>query len=190
MRAVLVLIAALTMVASSAVASDYSGDARRGAIDAALSKLVADADGARAMRTKIRDTARSKCRGSARSLVIRCYTEVARAACTSGDRGCLALADVIVTNQLGDASFVSDRERYSLMSEGDSFRAALDAELRRRYARIAADYTLARPGAAVDGTSIDAFCVQRAKRARLPWQRCVSALVWFIGTERAAGGSR
>ena len=174
----------LALGATAALGVSYTAESRRAAIASALTELRRDSEGAIALRDAIRISGRSRCRGNANALVVRCYLEVARESCAESTSACISLADVIVTNYLGDDSFLADSDRYALMNASDDFRAALDDELDRRYGALAAELALA-SSQSVDAAVIDAFCTTRARSTRLPWHRCVAALVWFIGREQA-----
>jgi hypothetical protein len=128
-----------------------------------------------------------------------CATETAEAAETDRAR-CEAAADVVVTNLRASKAMVDEATRLRLARGSTDYRAALAAQLRRRYAILAAELVLrgaspAREAAAIDplASQIDELCAHRDREihacapgdtacvASLSWSRCVAALVWFIG---------
>lgn len=141
--------------------------------------------------------ARSQCRADTSVPAASCLVAVARVACTgAADRArCEAAADVIATNLRGQTALVDDAARMRLVRGSADYRAALAAELRRRYAVLAAELVLAGPGgpSGDDARAIDALCTRRDRTVHacqpgdaacvpsLPWSRCVAALVWFVG---------
>jgi hypothetical protein len=93
------------------------------------------------------------------------------------------VADVIVTNLLGERDFVDEPTRRALASRGEGFRRALGRELQRRYAELAAELALSAELAADDlPGAIDRFCVRRTRDVPITWPRCAAALVWYVGT--------
>jgi hypothetical protein len=154
-------------------------------------------DGCAALDRALYDAARARCRADAGTPAASCLIAAARAAC-AGDAGrarCEAAADVIATNLRGQTALVDDATRFRLIRGSADYRAALAAELHRRYAVLAAELVLAGPGAAPgdEARAIDELCAHRDRALHacragdaacvpsLPWSRCVAALVWFIG---------
>lgn len=148
------------------------------------------------------DAARARCRADAGTPAASCLIDAARAACAgAADRArCEAAADVIATNLRGQTALVDDATRFRLVRGSADYRAALAAELHRRYAVLAAELVLAGPattsGSATtgdDARAIDELCARRDRALHacqagdaacvpsLPWSRCVAALVWFVG---------
>jgi hypothetical protein len=139
---------------------------------------------------------RTQCRGDAGTPAASCVIAAGRAACAADpDRGrCEAAADVVVTNLRAAAAWVDEPTRIRLVRGSADYRAALAAELRRRYAALAAELVIG-PGAGGtgDAAAIDQLCAQRDRAIHacqpgdaacvpsLPWSRCVAALVWFVG---------
>jgi hypothetical protein len=138
--------------------------------------------------------ARSQCHADTATPTVDCLIGAARAACASAaDRArCAAAADVAITNLRAQAAFVDDATRIRLVRGSADYRAALAAELRRRYAVLASELVLA-GATGDDAQAIDALCAQRDRTLHacqagdaacvpsLPWSRCVAALVWFVG---------
>jgi hypothetical protein len=154
--------------------------------------------------------ARAQCRAEAQTPTVTCLIGAARAACAAhSDRArCEAAADVIVTNLRATGAWVDEPTRVRMVRGSTDYRAALTAELRRRYAALAAELVLggqaaardaaardaaARDAAARDAAAISTLCEQRDREIHacepgdaacvpsLPWSRCVAALVWFVG---------
>ena len=153
--------------------------------------------GCEALDRAIYAAARSQCRADAGTLVVIFLIAAGRAACTAAaDRArCEAAADVIATNLRGQTALIDDATRMRLVRGSADYRAALTAELRRRYAVLAAELVLSGPGATpgAEARAIDELCLRRDRAVHaceagdkacvpsLPWSRCVAALVWFVG---------
>jgi len=135
--------------------------------------------------------ARARCRADTGWPAAACLIDVARGACSAGDTDCADAADVVATNLRGVTAFVDDQTRVRLIRSGGDYRAALAAELHRRYAVLAAE--LAIEGGAPEAAAVDTLCAERDRKVHacepgnaacipsLPWSRCVAALVWFVG---------
>ena len=142
--------------------------------------------------------ARARCRADTGWPAAACLIDVARGACSAGDTDCADAADVVATNLRGVTAFVDDQTRVRLIRSGGDYRAALAAELHRRYAVLAAELVLSGAGGGDDARAIDDVCARRDRALHacepgdaacvpsLPWSRCVAALVWFVG---GAGGT-
>ncbi|HUJ61071.1 MAG TPA: hypothetical protein VLX92_21355 [Kofleriaceae bacterium] len=165
---------------------------RRGVIDRALAAVQAlGATGRAALQARLTTAARERCHADAAPPAVACLIDAARAQC-AGDAGCAAAADVAITNLRGEGDFVSTADRARLLRGSADYRAALDAELHRRYAVLAAELVLAGPRAS-EGAAIDELCRERDRALHacapgdaacvpsLPWSRCVAALVWYVG---------
>jgi hypothetical protein len=153
--------------------------------------------GCEALDRAIYAAARTQCRADSSTPATSCLISAGRAACaTAADRPrCEAAADIIAANLRGQSAWVDDATRMRLVRGSADYRAALTAELRRRYAVLAAELVLAGPGAAAgdDARGIDELCLRRDRVVHacepgdkacipsLPWSRCVAALVWFVG---------
>jgi hypothetical protein len=139
---------------------------------------------------------RTQCRADTGTPAASCVITAARAACAGDpDRGrCEAAADVVVTNLRASTAWVDEPTRIRLVRGSADYRAALAAELHRRYAALAAELVLGpAAGGAGDAAAIDQLCAQRDRAIHacqpgdaacvpsLPWSRCVAALVWFVG---------
>jgi hypothetical protein len=164
------------------------------------------ADGADELDRALYSAARSQCHADTARPTVTCLIEAARAVCAApgaagGDRArCEAAADVAITNLRGQAALIDEATRIRLVRGSADYRAALAAELRRRYAVLAAELVLAGSAAALgsaasgdEARAIDELCAHRDRALHaceaqdaacvpsLPWSRCVAALVWFVG---------
>jgi hypothetical protein len=183
----LAIAAVLAAASVGSAAPDYSEGGRAATITAALAAIRgAGAGGVIALEDAIGAAARDRC-GSTPS--VPCLIEAATATCAAGDpaksnnKDCLRIADVIVTNRAAETERVSVGERYQLMGSADGYRVAIRRVLRRHYARLAAELAVAPERGGDLGASIDRFCARRARVTALAWQRCVAALVYYVGTE-------
>jgi hypothetical protein len=146
-----------------------------------------------ALDREIYEAIRTSCKppvGSAPPIA--CMIEAARAVCAK--RGCGAAADVIVTNQHAERDLLDDVTRMRLVRTSSDYHAAVLAELRAKWALLAAELVLAKPDASLAGT-IDTMCRERDQVARrcapdqpaclgtIAYQRCVAGLVWFTSTK-------
>ena len=147
------------------------------------------------------NAARSQCHADTGTPTVTCLINAARAACAAAaDRArCEAAADVAVTNLRGQTALIDDATRIRLVRGSADYRAALAAELRRRYAVLASELVVTGSGGGGggdDAAAIDALCADRDRTLHacqpgdaacvpsLPWSRCVAALVWFVGGAR------
>lgn len=171
-------------------AAGYSPDARRDLIVETVDALVRSSPERIArIENAVYVASRSRCRAAFGTPTVGCVIDAARDSCRgeseSERAGCVSIADVAATNLLGETQLVGNRARFSLMNAGGDFREAMRGELRRRYALLAAEYAISSefdPDAPRAG--LDAFCVEVGQTRDLPWQRCVAALAWYMGTER------
>lgn len=190
MRALAILIALGASSASAAATEPTYSDADRAAIIAGALEAFAAAgpDGAIELDEAIGAEVRDRCRSAPTTP---CLIDAAAAACAAREAAarprCLRLADVLVTNRAAETERVSAAERYRLMGSADGYRAAMRRTLRRQYARLAAELAVAPERTGDLAASIDRFCARRARQpATMPalaWQRCVAALVYYVGTE-------
>jgi hypothetical protein len=137
--------------------------------------------------------ARRRCRADRGEPSIACLIDLARAHCQSqpapARAACHLAADVVVTNLLSESELVDQATRVRFVNRGGDYRAAMRAELRARYAALAADFALAEPGPGSDlPARIDRFCARPDHE--LAWQRCAAALVWYIGAHGGATRER
>jgi hypothetical protein len=130
---------------------------------------------------------RNKCTAPTVRLKVECLTTLARAFCKGKDSGCGAMMDVIDSNVLAEAHFVSTDRRYEIMRTHRDWRAEVAREIRRGQGTLAVDFRLhqtAGAGAGSLGKQIDGYCVAAADKSNLSWQSCASSLVWFIGASK------
>jgi hypothetical protein len=167
-------------------APSYARDRRVAYIDRALGALRSMAPAATtALEDALQAGARSQCKAAYGRPPVNCLVQVAQSHCEArppGERiSCHLVADVALANLLGESELIDDKTRIGLMNESGGFRAAMRAELRRRYATLAAEMALTTTHAAA-AEQIDAFCA--GTRRTLPWQRCAAAIVWYVGSDR------
>lgn len=189
MRA-LASVVAMALLASPAAHADskYGAKARSSHIDKAIDGLRAiSKKDLSALRAELLLGGRTDCKSAVAAPRVSCMVKMARNRCAKrvpAARGaCNAIADVIVTNRLAETDQVPSKKRLKLMETGD-YRKALDRELLDRYAILVARLTLTKrfdPGPGLAG-SIDAYCIEHVRTRPMTWARCVSAIVWYIGT--------
>ena len=155
-------------------------------LERALAQLAAT--DAFALDRALYDAIRTRCKTPAAT---RCMIDVARAHCAA--RNCLAAADVIITNQHAERELLDEQTRVRIVRTAADYHTGVLAELRTRYAILAAELALARP--APLAAQIDQLCASRDQVARrcapdapaclgtIAYQRCAAALVWFVSTE-------
>lgn len=187
MRRVLVL-AVVAMLAgpARAEAPGYGREQRVAYLERALGAVRAMAPAeVIALEDALQAGARNQCKASYGLPPVNCLLQVANTYCEarpSAERsGCHLVADVALTNQLGETEWVDERTRIKLMNASGGFRVAMRAELRTRYAALAAEMTLTASGAS-PADRIDGLCA--GTRRTLTWQRCAAAITWYIGTHR------
>jgi hypothetical protein len=167
-------------------------------IESALAAVRALSPAGRdALDRTLYEATRTRCRGDGGAPSASCLITAARAACAADPERarCEAAADVIVANLRAANAWVDEPTRIRLVRGSTDYRAALAAELRRRYAALASELVVgpeAGSGAG-DAGAIDRLCAQRDRAVHacepsdaacvpsLPWSRCVAALVWFVG---------
>jgi hypothetical protein len=192
MRRVVVMVAILCGTARG------DGSQDRAAYIAGLFDAIqtSDKDTRRAVADFIYAADRNKCQAPIESLHVGCLLEAAEHNCqTRGAQGddrrdaCLRLSDVIVTNRLSEGHFVPRDVRYELMEKNKDYRAALERELRKRYAIMVSQFVMSKhfPGSRADNaalaTGLEGYCRELSGQKDVSWQYCVAAVVWFIGTE-------
>ena len=152
--------------------------------------------GRSALDLELYDQVRTKCRATTTRPAATCLADVGRAVCgAKSDRAaCLAAADVILTNQHAEGDRIDDVTRMKLLRSTTDYHAAVNAELWKSYALLAAELALA-PQGADRADQIHTFCAERDKKVHaceegektcvpsLAYQRCAAALVWFVANE-------
>lgn len=195
--AALALLALLPRAASAEPA--YAEPARiahlRGALDA-LAKLGPE----RAkLELELHEAVRTRCRVNTTRPSTSCMIEVgARICAAKPDRaGCVAAADVMLTNQHAETDLIDDITRMKLVRGSTDYHAAVGAEMWARFALLASELVLA-PPAAEPAARIDAFCTQRDRTVHacepgakacapsIAYQRCAAGLVWFLANQEGA----
>jgi hypothetical protein len=179
---------ALLVAASSVAAAEPPRVAYVARALAAVREL--GAAGRASLDRALYDASRVRCHADAGPPSASCLVDAATAIC-AGDRRCEAAADIIVTNLRATNAWVDQATRFRLVRGSADYHAALAAELRRRFAALAAELALAGGG---DGAAIDRLCVERDRAVHacrdgddacvpsVPWSRCVAALVWYVGS--------
>jgi hypothetical protein len=158
--------------------------------------------GCEALDRALYAAARTRCHADTAQPGVSCLVAAARAACDGAPdrKRCEAVADVAVTNLRAGTALIEEATRIRLARGSADYRAALAAELHRRYAVLAAELIVGGAGAASgprgdgdDAGAIDEVCANRDRVLHacqpgdaacvpsLPWSRCVAALVWFVG---------
>ena len=168
-----------------ALATVAHADSRVTHLEQALAQLATDP---LALDRALYEGIRTRCKTPATT---RCMIDVAREHCSA--RNCVAAADVIITNQHAERDLLDEQTRIRLVRTSSDYHTGVLAELRTRYAILAAELVLAKP--APLATQIDRLCQSRDQIARrcapdapaclgtIAYQRCAAALVWFVSTE-------
>ncbi len=192
-RAFFVVGAAALLVASMGGASEppqtYRPPARVAHIQEALAALR-DAPPA-ALQQGIdyaRTLSQGACSAGVERLRIECMMVATRRYCH--DRGgaadaqrCAAYMDVVVSDVLAAERLIPPDKRYQIVRENVDYRPALARELHRIQGTLAVDFRLRTGEARDDGdlaAKIDGYCLSSGDETNLPYQICVSSLVWFI----------
>ena len=189
MKTLVVVITCL--LATAAAAGPYARETRVAHLDQALAALRALGEGRIAFERELHDAVRTKCHATAPTTS--CARTQARAVCAAKPAGCIAAADVLLTNQHAANDLVSELTRVKLVRSSTDYHAALLGELHAIYALLAAEFVLAAPGADADTAKrIDQFCTERDREVHrcapgasgcvpsLAYQRCAAGLVWYI----------
>ena len=134
-----------------------------------------------------RTLSQGACSAGVERLRIECMMVAMRRYCH--DRGdadgqrCPAYMDVVVSNVLAAERLIPPDQRYQIVRENADYRPALARELRRIEGTLAVDFRLRTGEADDDGAlaaKIDGYCLSSGDETNLPYQICVSSLVWFI----------
>ncbi len=134
--------------------------------------------------------ARTRCHAESSRPTPACLADAVTALC-HGDAACEAAGDVVATNTRAADDWIDEATRARLVRSSTDYRAALSAELHKRFAALAAELALS---GGSDAELIDRLCRERDRTGHacedgnascvpsLPWSRCVAALVWFVGS--------
>ncbi len=183
--AVTQVVLAICLLAGVA-AAEPARDARVAHLAQALAELQADP---RALERVLYDAGRARC-GTTPTTA--CLIAVAREVAPAR----LAAADVIVTNLHAEHDLLDQATRVRLVRTSSDYHTGVLAELRAKYAILAAELVLAEPDDNL-AARIDRFCALRDQTARrcapgapaclgsIAYQRCAAGLVWFASTEEA-----
>jgi hypothetical protein len=184
----LVIVCALV---TAAAANETHGSAeRRAYLQRALSALRAQSPEALAQATSyVQVMSRSSCASEVERLKVECLMTASRQYCKKrGGSECSAVMDVIVARQLGDAQLIPTEKRYQIMTHAKDYRRELERESRQLAGALAVDFRLRAGEASSDAQlaeKLDQYCLAAGDDNEMPWQACVSSLVWFIATERS-----
>lgn len=183
----------LTLASPAAAQPVYEQEARADYVAGALDAIGSLSDQSLANTYQyIYVVNRNQCQAPTQSLVVACLVEAARRSCKQSDEAardaCQRASDVMVTNRLSEKQFLPRRVRFQIMNANTSYRRAMVAELRRRYAALVTEMTMTHlpTGAVGDrralATAVEAYCRDSAATRDLSWQHCAAAIVWFIAT--------
>jgi len=182
----------LCLLATSATAGPFARDTRIAHLDRALAALRG-LGGAAAFERELHEATRKNCHATEPTTA--CARTQARAICAAKPdaAGCIAAADIVLTNQHAANALVDEQTRVKLVRSSTDYHGALLHELHAIYALLAAEFALAVPGSDSDlAARIDQFCRERDREVHrcapgaracvpsLPWQRCAAALVWYV----------
>ncbi len=184
MRIVLVLVLVLVL--------DHSARADRVEYLGRALSAVHDLGAARRdqLERDLYDASRTRCHADVATPTTTCLADAAAALC-HGDATCEAAADVVTANLRAAPDWIDEATRARLVRSSADYRAALFAELHRRFGALAAELALA---GGRDAAAIDKLCRERDRAvhacrdddptcvASLPWSRCAAALIWFVGS--------
>lgn len=200
----------------AARAGAYSAEERVAYVQRALSALATlGASAARdRLEAELAAAARQRCGGAANQVPrLPCLLEVGARLCQQagdayGDAAtCAAAVDVMLVNLRSAGELVDEATRVRLVRSSTDYHAALLGELRQRYAALAAELVIEDPDAAATApaaaASLDRFCARRDYRPKPPrcdqpsatcvpslsWQRCASALAWFVTSAPSKAGT-
>jgi hypothetical protein len=201
-RALLFAVCALAVAAATApVAAEetHRAELRVAYIERALAALRETPPSALAQASDYAHVlGRSTCSSVVQRLKVECLMTASRTYCKkkSSDepQRCQVDMDVIVSKMLGDTEQLSTEKRYQIMTHYKDWRHELARQSRQQGGTLAVDFRL-RTGEggsdAIVAKSIDQYCLATADENAMPWQTCVSSLLWFIATEaRTAEGAR
>ncbi len=225
---VVAIVLAIVALPAIARADDgaYKREKRVAHLGAAIDGMAAMGDGGRrAFESAIYDAVRATCRPGNRAAPIACLIAAARDVCagksvtnpsagsagagaavtSAGDR-CLAVADVVVTNQHAEKSMLDEATRMRLVRESADYHLAVIAAMEARWAVLAAELSLVAPTGSL-AERIDQVCRERDREVRpcsaaegngmaansggmptcvgtIAYQRCAAGLVWFTSGPR------
>jgi hypothetical protein len=167
----------------------YARSARQAHLAAALQAVRALGGERGALDQALHTGARRRCRSDVTAPSLSCLIDMARTHCDgeapARRASCHAAADVVLTNLLAESELVDQATRARLVGQGRDYRAAMRVELAQRHAALAAEMALSQPGPEAElPARIDRFCAGRERA--LAWQRCVAAIVWYIGSHERA----
>jgi hypothetical protein len=126
---------------------------------------------------------RSSCATDVQRLKIECLMTASRQYCKKKREDCTVTMDVVIAKLLGDAQLIPVDKRYQIMTRAKDYRHELERESRQLAGALAVDFRLRMGDAATDAQlarNLDDYCRIAADDNEMPWQSCVSSLLWFI----------
>lgn len=224
--ALAVVVVVLCTASAAPAEGTYAGETRISHLDAAIAGMTAMGDaGRRAFDIAIYDAMRARCKPGNRAAPTACLIATARDVCAgkatakeatviaaardaiakAGDR-CLAVADVVITNQHSEKSMLDETTRMRLVRESADYHLAVIAAMEARWAVLASELALISPSGSL-AARIDQLCRQRDREVRpcstadangtaansggkpacvgtIAYQRCAAGLVWFTSGPR------
>jgi hypothetical protein len=178
-------LAAVCLLAASGHAVETHGAAERVAwIERALAALRATPPEALAEATRYAQVmSRSSCASETERLAIECLMTAMRQYCRKKGDSCTLVFDVILARLLGDAQRIPVEKRYQIMTRKRDYHRELERESRQLAGALAVDFRLRTGPARSDAQlarNLDQYCLTASDDNEMPWQACVSSLVWFI----------
>jgi hypothetical protein len=192
------LVLAVTLAASATAHADAS---RASYVARALAAVHAlGADGRARLERDVYEATRARCHTDVAPATVACSIDAARAACdgAADHDACALAADVVAEDLRAAGDLVDDATRARLVRTSSDYRAALAAELHRRYALLAAELALDPAAGRDPAGAIDRLCARRDERVHacapgdaacipsLAWPRCVAALIGYVGGDGGA----
>jgi hypothetical protein len=138
----------------------------------------------------------SSCHSAFEALTLSCLQEQVERNCKSGDSKarshCPILSDLIVVNKLNEKQFVTRDERLQLTRQesGGSYATQYTRMVSRKYSLMVTEELLLGQRTCSSeengclAREVDDYCIGNSDVKNLPWQACVSAIVWYIGVNR------
>ena len=139
---------------------------------------------------------RTTCRSDDLGMALACLLEQVEHNCKSVEEKyksrCHVIADLVVVNKLNEKQFATRAERVTLMKEAteNTYQGQIEKLLMRKYALLTTEMIFNSNDTCMDADRaclakvIDEYCHQNADIKNIPWQACVSAIVWFMGTSK------
>ncbi|MEQ1876911.1 MAG: hypothetical protein ABL958_09720 [Bdellovibrionia bacterium] len=185
-----ILVTTAIVLGASSATAEYEPIERVRALESRLKALRANE---RVKIEEIKDElgrlSRGDCKSLFDSVTVKCLSKGAREFCGSRPKACLEIADLAAVNILNSGGFISKEEKFEISQSRRGYATEYERTLRDKYALLATEYLFGSRSKCGDGdtsclaSSIDAYCARHSPEENLPWQACVSAIVWFVGTK-------